>query len=44
LLTTFTVQRTLSGNTTAPVSAQSPQFSSSYAAVQFNNGWLIIQL
>jgi hypothetical protein len=44
LLTTFTVRRTLSGNNTAPVSAQSARFSSSYAAVQFNNGWLIIQL
>ena len=44
LLTTFTVQRTLSGNYAAEVSAQSAPFSSSYAAVQFNNGWLIIQL
>ena len=44
LLTTFTVQRALSSNYTAAVSAQSARFSSSYAAVQFNDGWLIIQL
>jgi hypothetical protein len=44
LLTTFTMRRTLLGKKMAPVSAQSAQFSSSYAAVQLNNGWLIIQL
>jgi hypothetical protein len=44
LLTTFTVQRNLSGDNIPPTSAHSARFSSSYAAVEFSDGWLVIQL